>query len=69
MGLEQLHDVPYATRAVFGAPQKVEGVGDNAMALALEGNILYAGCGPQLVVLDVKEPLAPRRLGGCMTKT
>ena len=53
--------VPYVTGAVFGAPLKVEGAGDRAMALALEGDVLYAGCGPQLVVFDVKEPLAPRR--------
>lgn len=55
--------VPYVTGAVFGAPLKVEGAGDRAMALALEGDVLYAGCGPQLVVFDVKAPLAPRRLG------
>lgn len=45
--------VPYVTGAVFGAPLKVEGAGDRAMALALEGDVLYAGCGPQLVVFDV----------------
>ena len=48
---------------VFGVPVKVEGCGDRAMALCLEGNLLYAGCGRNLVVLDVSEPLKPRKLG------
>jgi len=48
---------------VFGPPVKVDGAGDEAMALCLEGNVLYAGCAQQLVVYDVKEPLKPRKLG------
>lgn len=55
--------LPCRTGAVFGAPRHVEGSGERAMALALEGDRLYAGCGDALVVFDVSEPLRPRRLG------
>ena len=48
---------------VFGTPVKLEGCGDMAMALSLEGDILYAGCGPRIVVYSVKNPLKPRKLG------
>lgn len=48
---------------VFGTPVKVDGAGDVAMALCLEGDVLYAGCGQKIVVYDVKEPLKPRPLG------
>nr|HPM84531.1 hypothetical protein [Candidatus Anammoximicrobium sp.] len=48
---------------VFGPPVKVDDAGDQAMALCLEANVLYAGCGQRLVVYDVKEPLKPRKLG------
>ncbi len=48
---------------VFGPPVKVDGAGDQAMALCLEGDVLYAGCGQSLVVYDVTEPLVPRMLG------
>ncbi len=48
---------------VFGEAFRVEGIGDKAMALCLEGDKLYAGAGPCLSVYDVSKPLAPRRLG------
>ena len=48
---------------IFGTPVKVEGAGDVAMALSLDGDILYAGCGQRVVVFSVKNPLKPRKLG------
>ncbi len=48
---------------VFGEAFRVEGIGDGAMALCLEGDTLYAGAGPRLYVYDVSKPLAPNKLG------
>ena len=48
---------------VFGTPVKLDGCGEMAMALSLEGDILYAGCGQRIVVYSVKNPLKPRKLG------
>ncbi len=48
---------------VFGEAFRVEGVGDKAMALCLEGDKLYAGAGSQVYVYDVSKPLAPQKLG------
>lgn len=57
--------VPYATGAVFGAPLKVEGAGDRAMALALRGDVVYAACGDAgLHVLRIRPEGGFERLGG-----
>lgn len=48
---------------VFSEAFRVEGIGDKAMALCLEGDKLYAGAGSRLYVYDVSKPLAPRKLG------
>jgi hypothetical protein len=48
---------------VFGDAFRVEGIGDKAMALCLEGDTLYAGAGAVLYVYDISKPLAPRKLG------
>ena len=47
----------------FGVARSVADSGTTAMALALEGDRLYAGCGGSLVIYDVSCPLEPRRLG------
>lgn len=47
----------------FGVARSVTDSGTTAMALALEGDRLYAGCGGSLVIYDVSCPLEPRRLG------
>jgi len=52
-----------AAEGVFGLPVALEKSGPRAMALALEGTRLYAGCGGRIVVYDVSEPLKPRHLG------
>lgn len=40
---------------VFGEAFRVEGIGDKAMALCLEGDKLYAGAGSRLSVYDVSK--------------
>lgn len=47
----------------FGVAQAVADSGTTAMALALEGARLYAGCGGSLIVYDVTRPFEPQRLG------
>jgi len=48
---------------VFGEAFRVEGIGDKAMSLCIEGDRLYAGAGSCVSVYDVSKPLAPRKLG------
>lgn len=50
-------------RAEFGTAHSVDGSGPSAMALAIEGDRLYAGCGGDLVVYDISTPLTPQMLG------
>jgi hypothetical protein len=38
-------------------------LGGTVNAVALEGNIVYAGIGPRLVTVDISDPAAPRFLG------
>ena len=51
------------TGAVFGEAKQVYGVGKDAMALCLNGNLLYVGDGPMLRIYDVSRPMAPKKLG------
>ena len=55
--------VPSVAVASFGTAQTVDGSGPAAMALAIEEDRLYAGCGGSLVVYDISRPLSPQRLG------
>ncbi len=52
-----------AGHAAFGEPARVPQVGPKGMAVALEGNRLFAGAGATLYALDVTDPLKPRLLG------
>ena len=52
-----------ARHAVFGEPVRVPQVAEKGMAVALEGNRLFAGAGSKLHAFDVTEPLNPRPLG------
>lgn len=52
-----------AEHAVFGKPVHVPKVGQKGMAVALDGDRLFAGAGSQLYAFDVTEPLKPRLLG------
>lgn len=63
MGSVQAAVVEGPTGAVFGKPVALKGCGEKAMALALEGNTLYAGCGQRLYVYDVTSPLKPEKVG------
>ena len=59
-----MNDSSESTRnSVFGEPIRVEGVGTMGMAVALDGNRLFAGAGPVLYALDVSDALHPRVLG------
>ena len=49
--------------AVFGEPVRMTQVARNGMAVALEGDRLFAGAGSTLYAFDVTEPLRPRLLG------
>ena len=63
MGSVQAAVVEGATGAVFGKPVALKGCGEEGMALALEGDTLYAGCGQRLSVYDVTSPLKPEKVG------
>ena len=52
-----------AEAGVLGTAVRVEGVGDWAMAVAIEKDRLYALAGGKLCVLDISDPLNPRLLG------
>ena len=51
------------TGAVFGTARRFGKTDDAAMALALEGDRLYAGAGDSLYVFSLADPLAPKQLG------
>lgn len=56
--------LPNVTGAVFGKPVRLAGCHRRGMALAIEGDRLYAGAGPTLYVYDISaDPLRPRLLG------
>ena len=48
---------------VFGKAVKIEGIVPNAMALCIEGKILYAGSSHYLYTVDISEPMNPKVLG------
>ena len=52
-----------AGQGVFGEPQRVAGVGQKGMAVALDGKRLFAGAGSRLYALDASNPLKPVVLG------
>ena len=53
----------FITGAVFGEAVRLDGSGESGQALALEGEILYAGSDRDLIVYDVSVPMRPRELG------
>lgn len=55
--------VHQTSASVFGKPERVRCVGAKGMAVAREGNRLFAGAGGRLHVLDVSDPLSPVPLG------
>ena len=48
---------------VLGHPRKVEAVGDVAMGVFLQGDILYCIADDSLYALDVSSPLSPKLCG------
>lgn len=62
-GLAALSSVAFAGPLQKEAAQRVAGVEDYAMGVALDGKVLYCIAGPYLYALDVSEPLAPKILG------
>jgi len=63
VGLAALVAASVEAGAVFGPPVAVPSVGRHAMCLDVMGDRLYAGVSEQLVVYDLAQPLAPRKLG------
>ena len=56
-------DLPCKTGAVLGEARRIPGSNAKAMALYIEGDRLYSGEGPDVVVYDISSPLEPKRLG------
>ena len=59
LGITLLH----AEKKVFGEPIKLAEVDSRAMALKIEGDILYIGAGNSIYTYDISVPLKPKQLG------